>query len=87
MNITGTTVWFFAVWKVPKASVGFSSFELLFCQKPYGVLDLFKENWEEGPSLVKENLIHSRCESKATYVGRLSQENLLRTQEHQQVTH
>ena len=49
----------FPVREVPQASTGFSPFELLFGQKPQGVLDLIKENWEElvlakwqGPFLV-----------------------------------
>ena len=46
----------FAVQEVPQASTGFSPFELLFGRKPRGVLDLIKENWEEGPSPSKNEI-------------------------------
>ena len=46
----------FAVREVPQASTGFSPFELLFGRKPRGVLDLIKENWEEGPSPSKSEI-------------------------------
>lgn len=29
---------------------GFSSFEIFSMQKPYRVLDVIKENWEDGPT-------------------------------------
>ena len=46
----------FVVREVPQASTGFSPFELLFGRKPWGVLDLIKENWEEGPSPSKSEI-------------------------------
>ncbi|KAM8863332.1 uncharacterized protein AB9W97_018233 isoform 3-T4 [Spinachia spinachia] len=42
--------------RVPRASTGFSPFELLFASKPRGVLDLHKEHWEEGPSPGKSEI-------------------------------
>lgn len=38
------------VWEVHQTSMGFSLFELLFGRKPSGVLNLIKENCEDGPS-------------------------------------
>lgn len=36
------------VHEVAQDSEGFSPFELLFGRKPWRLLDLIKENWEEG---------------------------------------
>jgi len=46
----------FAVRDVPQDSTGFSPFELLFGRTPRGMLDLIKENWEEGPSTSKSRI-------------------------------
>ena len=46
----------FAVREVPQASTGISQFELLYGRKPRGVLDLIKENWEEGCSDSKNEI-------------------------------
>jgi len=48
----------FAVWEVPQAYMGFSPFELLFGRTPRGLLDLSKDNWEEGLSIRKSNIQH-----------------------------
>ena len=40
----------FAIREVPQASMGFSSFELLYGRRPQGLLDLAKEAWESQPS-------------------------------------
>ena len=75
----------FAVREVPQASTGFSSFELLFGQKPRGVLDLIKEHWEEGPSPSKSEIQYVvDLRAKLHTLGQLSRENLLKGQERQQ---
>lgn len=38
----------FAVREVPQASRGFSLFELLYGQHPRGILNVVREEWEEG---------------------------------------
>ena len=40
----------FAIREVPQSSTGFSPFELLYCRRPRGLLDLAKETWEQQPS-------------------------------------
>ena len=75
----------FAVREVPQASTGFSPFELLFGRKPRGVLDLIKENWEEGPSPSKSEIQYVMdLRAKLHTLGQLSRENLLEAQERQQ---
>ena len=75
----------FAVREVPQASTGFSPFELLFGRKPRGVLDLIKENWEEGPSPSKNEIQYVMdLLAKLHTLGQLSRENLLKAQERQQ---
>ena len=75
----------FAVREVPQASTGFSPFELLFGRKPRGVLDLIKENWEEGPSPSKNEIQYVMdLRAKLHTLGQLSRENLLEAQERQQ---
>lgn len=75
----------FAVQEVPKASTGFSPFELLFGRKPRGVLDLIKESWEEGPSPAKNEIQYVLdLRAKLHTLGRLSRENLLQAQQRQQ---
>ena len=72
----------FAVREVPQASMGFSPFELLFSRKPRGVLDLIKENWEEGPSPSKNEILYVMdLRAKLHTLGQLSRENLLEAQE------
>lgn len=46
----------FTVQEVPQPVTGFSPFELLFSRKPQEVLDLIKENREEGPSPAKNEI-------------------------------
>ncbi|KAM6944694.1 regulator of G-protein signaling 3-like [Lycodopsis pacificus] len=71
--------------EVPQASTGFSPFELLFGRTPRGVLDLIKENWEEGPSTGKSEIQYVLdLRAKLHTLGRLSRENLLQAQERQQ---
>lgn len=41
----------FATWETPQVSTGFIPFELLFETKPWGLLDMVTETWEEQPSL------------------------------------
>lgn len=36
----------FAVLEVPQASFGFSAFELLYGQKPRGVMNMLREEWD-----------------------------------------
>ncbi|KAK5854605.1 hypothetical protein PBY51_004785 [Eleginops maclovinus] len=75
----------FAVREVPQSSTGFSPFELLFGRKPRGVLDLFKENWEEGPSTSKNEIQYVMdLRAKLHSLGQLSRENLLQAQERKQ---
>ena len=75
----------FAVREVPQASTGFSPFELLFGRTPRGVLDLVKENWEDGPSPSKNEVQHVlELRAKLHTLGKLSRENLLSAQERQQ---
>ena len=75
----------FAVREVPQASMGFSPFEPLFGRKPRGVLDLIKENWEEGPSPSKSEIQYVMdLRAKLHTLGQLSWENLLEAQERQQ---
>ena len=78
-------------WLVPllfavrEASTGFSPFELLFGQKPRGVLDLIKEKWEEGPSPSRSKIQYVMyLRAKLHTLGQLSRENLLEAQERQQ---
>ena len=60
-------------------------FELLFGWKPRGVLDLIKENWEEGPSPSKKEIQYVMdLRGKPHTLGQLSRENLLEAQERQQ---
>ena len=75
----------FAVREVPQASTGFSPFELLFGRKPRGVLNLIKENWEEGPSPSKSEIQYVMdLRAKLHTLGQLSRENFLEAQERQQ---
>ena len=75
----------FAVWEVPQASTGFSPFELLFDRKLRRVLDLIKENWEEGPSPSKNSIQYIMdLRAKLHILGQMSCENVLEAQEHQQ---
>ena len=75
----------FAVREVPQASTGFSPFELLFGRKPRGILDLLRENWEEGPSPSKNEIQYVLdLRAKLHTLGQLSCENLLQAQARQQ---
>ena len=75
----------FAAREVPQAPTGFSPFVLLFGRKPRGVLDLIKENWEEGPSPIKNEIRYVMdLRAKLHTLGQLSRENLLEAQERQQ---
>ncbi|XP_031732011.1 uncharacterized protein LOC116399190 [Anarrhichthys ocellatus] len=70
---------------VPQASTGFSPFELLFGRKPRGVLELIKENWEEGPSAGKSEIQYVLdLRAKLHTLDRMSRKNLLQAQERQQ---
>ena len=72
----------FAVREVPQASTGFSPFELLYGRKPRGVLDLIKENWEEGSSDSKNEIQYVMdLRAKLHSLGVLSREHLHRAQE------
>ena len=63
----------------------FLPFELLFGRKPRRVLDLIKENWEEGPSPSKSEIQYVMdLQAKLHTLGQLSLENLLEAQERQQ---
>jgi len=75
----------FAVREVPQASTGFSLFELLFGRRPRGVLDLIRENWEEGTRVSKSDAQYIMdLRAKLHSLGQMSQENVLKAQEHQQ---
>ena len=75
----------FAVREVPQASTGFSPFELLFGRKPQGILDLLRENWEEGPSPSKNEIQYILdLREKLHTLGQLSRENFLQAQARQQ---
>ena len=63
----------FAVREVPQASTGFSPFVLLYGRKPRGVLDLIKENWEEGPSQRWDQVTHVQVSSKSQVLAFKSQ--------------
>ncbi|KAI7813488.1 hypothetical protein IRJ41_018565 [Triplophysa rosa] len=74
----------FAVREVPQASTGFSPFELLYGRQPRGVLDVLKENWEDGPSASKNEIQYVLdLRAKLRTLGRLSMENLLQAQDKQ----
>ncbi|XP_060776904.1 uncharacterized protein LOC132886358 [Neoarius graeffei] len=73
-----------AVREVPQASTGFSPFELLYGHKLLGVLDIFKENWEEEPSQSKNEIQYVLdLRAKLHALSHITQENLLQAQEHQ----
>ena len=75
----------FAVREVPQASTGFVPFELLFGWKLWGVLDLIKENWEEGHSPSKSKILYIMDpQAKLHTLGQLSWDNLLKAQERHQ---
>ena len=58
----------------------------IFGRKPRGVLDLIKENREEGPSPSKNEIQHVMdLQAKVHTLGQFSQKNLLEAQEHQQL--
>ena len=74
----------FAVWEVPQASTGFSPFELLYGRRPKGVLDLIKENWEEGSSDSKNEIQYVMdLRAKLHSLGVMSHEHLHQAQENQ----
>ncbi|XP_051982168.1 zinc finger protein 638-like isoform X1 [Xyrauchen texanus] len=74
----------FAVREVPQASTGFSPFELLYGRRPRSVLDVLRENLEEGPSNSKNEIQYILdLRAKLHTLGQLSQENLLQAQERQ----
>ncbi|KAI5617023.1 hypothetical protein C0J50_23276 [Silurus asotus] len=74
----------FAVREVPQASTGFSPFKLLYGRKPRGVLDVLRENWEEGPSNAKNEIQYVLdLRAKLHTLGQLTMENLLQAQERQ----
>ena len=69
--------------EVPQASTGFSP--LLFGRKPRGILDLLRENWEEGPSPSKNEIQYVLdLRAKLHTLGQLSREHLLQAQACQQ---
>ena len=69
---------------MPQASKGISQFELLYGRKPRGVLDLIKENWEEGSSDSKNEIQYVMdLRAKIHSLGVLSREHLHRAQESQ----
>uniref|UniRef100_A0AAQ4QC45 Integrase catalytic domain-containing protein n=1 Tax=Gasterosteus aculeatus aculeatus TaxID=481459 RepID=A0AAQ4QC45_GASAC len=69
----------FAVREVPQASTGFSPFELLFGRTPRGVLDLIKENWEEGLGPCKNEIQYVLdLRAKLHTLGRMSREGSFR---------
>ena len=74
----------FAVREVPQASTGFSPFELLYGRRPRGVLDLIKENWEEGSSDSKNEIQYVMdLRAKLHSLGVMSREHLRQAQENQ----
>ena len=59
--------------------------QIFFGQKPWGVLDLIKENWEKGPSPSKNEIQYVMdLRAKLHTLGQLSRENFLEAQERQQ---
>ncbi|XP_044860608.1 uncharacterized protein LOC123363556 [Mauremys mutica] len=74
-----------AIREVPQASTKFSPFELLYGQRPHGVLDLLRETWEHTPSATQGLLQYVlQLQGRLARVGELAWENLntaQRTQE------
>ena len=74
----------FAVREVPQASTGFSPFDLLYGRRPRGVLELIKENWEEGSSDSKNKIEYVMdLRAKLHSLGVMSREHLRQAQENQ----
>ncbi len=48
----------FSIREMPQSSTGFSPFELLYGQRPRGIMDIAKEVWENQPSPHRSVLEH-----------------------------
>ncbi len=78
----------FAVLEVSQASPGFSTFELLYRRQSFGVLDVLREVWEEGPSESKNEIQYVLdLRIKLHTLGQLSMDNLLQVQDKQSRLH
>ncbi len=61
-----------------------SPFELLYGRQPWGVLDVLRETWKEGPSESKNEIQHVLdLKTNLHTLGQLSMENLLQAQDKQ----
>ncbi len=66
----------------------FLSFKLLYRHQPFGVLDVLREVWEEGPSESKNEIQHVLdLRTKLHTLGQLSIDNLLQAQDKQSRLH
>lgn len=72
----------FTAREVPQASTGFSPFELLFGQRPRGLLDVAQEAWEQQPSPYRTVVEHvQRMQESMSRVMPLVREHLEEAQQ------
>ncbi|KAL1267163.1 hypothetical protein QQF64_002838 [Cirrhinus molitorella] len=71
----------FGILEVPQASTGFTSFELLFGQKPRGLLDVAKEAWEQQQLAPRRSVVEhvKEMREKIDRVMTLVREHLVHT--------